>query len=382
MAVREFTVAVPDDVLADLRERLARTRWPAPETVQDWTQGIPLARVQELCHYWAHDYDWRARERSLNRYPHFMVDIEGMDVHCVHARSPHEGATPLILTHGWPGSFVEYLDLVEDLTQPPSGRADEAFHVVVPSLPGYAFSSQPTHTGWGISRIARLWADLMSELGYERFGAAGSDWGTSISASLGQQFPERIVALGLIPPLAPPDPATFDDLTPWERSALADLERANATGSAYSAMHTTRPQTTGYALVDSPAALCAWIGEKFWAWSDHDGDLYDVIERDRVLDNLMLYWVRATGASSARLYWESFDEIHAIFTDVVTDTIDVPVGASIFPRETPRISRRWAQKRFSDIVQWREHDRGGHFAAMENPAAVVADLRSLFTGRR
>jgi pimeloyl-ACP methyl ester carboxylesterase len=378
VTIRDFTIDVDEATILDLRDRLHRTRWPQPEPVSNWSQGIPLKHVRDLCRYWADDYDWSARQTKLNSYPQVRVDLDGLAIHCVHLRSPHENATPLILTHGWPGSFVEYLGLAYDLTRPASARAADAFHVVIPSLPGYGFSSQPLEPGWGVSRIARLWADLMSELGYARFGAVGSDWGTSISSSLGAQFPDRVIALALIPPLAAPDPATYSTLTAAESKALSDLERVIAEDSAYSAMHTTRPQTTGYALVDSPAALCAWLTEKFWQWTDHDGDLYSVIDRDRVLDNLMIYWVTQTGASSVRLYWESFSEIHAIFSDAVVDTIDVPVGALIFPREVPRISKRWAERRFSNILQWREHSRGGHFAAMEQPHRVVGDIRDLF----
>ena len=380
--VRPFTIHVDDGVFDDLRRRVEQARWPSPETVDDWSQGIPLATTRELCEYWAHDYNWREREKALNTYPQQLVRLGDLDIHCVHARSPHPEATPLVLTHGWPGSFVEYLGLVDELTNPASGRAEDAFHVVLPSLPGYAFSSQPEAIGVGIGHIARLWAELMSLLGYDRFGAGGSDWGTSVSASLGHQFPERVLGLCLIPPLAAPDPSTFGDLIPAEQAALDDLARTNATGSAYSAMHATRPQTAGYGLVDSPVALCAWILEKFWSWSDHDGDLYEVIDRDRILDNLTIYWVTATGASSARLYWESFEEIHRIFNEGEPDRIVVPVAASIFPREIPRVSRRWAERRFPDIVQWREHDRGGHFAALERPDVLVDDLRTFFKDLR
>lgn len=380
--VREFAIDVEDAVLDDLRRRLEQTRWPRAETVDDWTQGIPLAVTRDLCGYWATGYRWREREAQLNTHPQFLVRLDGLDVHCVHVRSPHAEATPLVLTHGWPGSFVEYLGLVDELARPSSGRPEDAFHVVVPSLPGYGFSAQPDSPGWGVRRIARLWADLMTALGYDRFGAAGSDWGTSVTASLGEQFPDRLIGLCLVPPLAAPDPSTLDELTPQEEAALADLAAANATGSAYSAMHTTRPQTTAYGLVDSPVALCAWILEKFWSWTDHDGDLYEVIDRDRILDNLTVYWVTATGGSSVRLYWESFEEIHRIFNDDVPTAIEVPVAASLFPREVPRVSRRWAQRRFPHIVQWREHPKGGHFAALEQPDVLVADLRGFFAGLR
>ncbi|MDH2413885.1 epoxide hydrolase [Nocardioides sp. CER19] len=382
LTVREFAIHVDDEVLEDLRSRLTRARWPTAETVGDGSQGTPLATTRALCDYWATDYDWRERERLLNFYRHCLVRIDGLDIHCVHVRSPHPEATPVVLTHGWPGSFVEYLRVADELANPASGRPEDAFHVVIPSLPGYGFSSQPPTPGWGVERIARAWADLMAAHGYARFGAAGSDWGTSVSAVLGQLFPERLIGLCLIPPLAAPDRATFDDLTDAEEAALRDLATANATGSAYSAMHSTRPQTAGYGLVDSPVALCAWILEKFWAWADHDGDLYDVIDRDRILDDLMIYWMTATGASSLRLYWESFEEIHRIFNDEVPDLVDVPVAASIFPHEVPRTSRRWAERRFPRIVQWREHDRGGHFAALERPLVVADDIRSLFGALR
>lgn len=380
--VRSFTIRVDDEVLDDLRRRLRRARWPRPETVDDWSQGIPLTVTQELCDYWASGYDWRTRERWLNSHPQVLVRLDGLDIHCVHVRSRHRDATPVVLTHGWPGSFVEYVGLVGDLVEPASGRPEDAFHVVIPSLPGYGFSSQPDTTGWGVGRIARLWADLMTALGYQRFGAVGSDWGTSVSASLGEQFPDRLLGLCLVPPLAAPDPTTFDDLTAAERAALDDLAAANATGSAYSAMHTTRPQTVAYGLTDSPVALCAWILEKFWSWTDHDGDLYEVIDRDRILDDLTIYWATATGGSSARLYWESFEEVHRIFNEDVPAVIDVPVAASIFPREVPRVSRRWAERRFPNIVQWREHHRGGHFAALEQPRALVEDIRSFFARAR
>ena len=377
--VREFSIHLEDAVLGDLRQRLTQTRWPDPQTVSDWSQGIPLATVRELCGYWGNHYRWRDREQALNVHQQVMVHLDGLDIHCVHARSPHREATPLVLTHGWPGSFVEYLGLVDELTTPASGRPEDAFHVVLPSLPGYGFSTRPETTGVGVARIAKLWAGVMTSLGYERFGAGGSDWGTSVSAALGQQCPDRVLGLCLIPPLAAPDRSTFGDLTAAERSALDDLSTANATGSAYAAMHTTRPQTAGYALVDSPVALCAWMLEKFWSWTDHDGDLYDVIDRDTVLDMVMIYWATATGASSLRLYWESFEEINRIFNENVADLIEVPVSASIFPREVPRVSRRWAERRFPHIVQWREHERGGHFAALEQPRAVVDDIRDFFS---
>jgi pimeloyl-ACP methyl ester carboxylesterase len=378
--VRPFTIQVPEADLADLKSRLARTRWSERETVDDWSQGLPLRVAQEMCAYWEHEYDWRARERQLNSFPQFTTDIDGLAVHFVYLKSANPGAIPIVLTHGWPGSFVEYLKVIGPLVDPVAhgGAVEDSFDVVIPSLPGYAFSGKPTVAGWGVARVARAWAALMSELGYERFAAAGSDWGTSVSASLGIQFPERVIGLHLIPPLVAPDPSTFDSLTPSERAAIDDLARTNAAEAGYSAEHSTKPQTIGYALVDSPAALCSWVLEKFWSWSDNRGDLHSVIGRDEFLDNLMMYWIPGTGASSVRMYWESFPEIFAIFSSEVVDQVTVPVGASIFPQENPRVSERWAARRFTDIRQWHELERGGHFPALEQPSVVVAELASFF----
>lgn len=377
-AIEPFHLAVPDADLDDLRERLRRTRWPDPETVGDWSQGIPLAYVRELCAHWADGYDWRATEAELNGWSQWRTTIDGLAIHFLHVRSPHAQALPLILTHGWPGSVVEFLDVIGPLTDPTAhgGDAADAFHVVVPSLPGYGFSGKPSAPGWGVERIARAWAALMARLGYDRYGAQGSDWGTSVTASLGQQDAAHLAGIHLVPPLAPPDPATLDDLTPRERAALDDL--ADESGGAYAKLHATRPQTIGYGLVDSPAALCAWVAEKLWAWTDHDGRLEDVVARDRLLDNLMLYWLPGTGASSARLYWESFAQVERWFTRAVEDTVGVPAGCSIFPAENPRPSRRWAARRFTDIRHWSELDRGGHFAALEQPELLVGELRSFF----
>jgi epoxide hydrolase len=382
--VRPFRIAIDDDVLTDLRDRLHRTRWPEPATEPGWAQGPPLEYVRDLCRYWADGYDWRATEQRLNRHPQFHTDVDGLDIHFLHVRSPHPAATPLILTHGWPGSVVEFEKAIGPLTDPTAhgGTAADAFHVVCPSLPGYGFSAKPAATGWTVRRIADAWAEIMTRLGYDRFGAQGHDWGTSVSTELGKRHPDRVIGLHLVPPLVAPDPDTFGDLTDAERAAIADLERSGDSGDGYSLMHSTRPQTIGYALADSPAALCAWIVEKLQAWTDCDGDLATVLTRDEVLDNLMLYWLPGTGASSARLYRESFAEVRAVFRTGSTDTVDVPTGASVFPRENPRPSRRWAAKRFRDIRYWNEPPRGGHFAAFEQPALFVAEVRACFRAFR
>jgi pimeloyl-ACP methyl ester carboxylesterase len=375
-----FRIEVPEGELRDLRERLTRTRWPEPATVTDWSQGMPLSYARELCGYWAEGYDWRATEARLNALPQFRTLIDGLRIHFLHVRSPHPDALPLVITHGWPGSIVEFLKVIGPLTDPVAhgGEVGDAFDVVCPAPPGYGFSDKPSERGWNVQRIAVAWAALMAELGYERYGAQGSDWGTSISTVLAQQDPDHVVGIHLTPPLAPPDPATFDDLSDRERAALATIEHSGEWDSGYSREHATRPQTIGYGLVDSPAALCAWIIEKFWAWTDCDGHPENVLTRDELLDNLMFYWLPGTGASSARLYWESIRQVNEWITGRADDAITVPTGCSIFPKELQRPSRRWAEKRFLDIRYWNEPDKGGHFAAFEQPGLFVDEVRAFF----
>lgn len=376
--IEPFVIGVDRAALNDLRDRLRRTRWPERETVGDWSQGVPRGYLQDLCGYWADRYDWRAAAARLNQIPQFMTRIDGLDIHFLHVRSPHPGAVPLLMTHGWPGSFLEFERTLGPLSDPSGhgGDAAGAFHVVVPSLPGYGFSGKPATTGWDVHRIARAWAGLMTRLGYKQFLAQGSDWGTSVSTSLALQVPGRLLGIHLVPPLAPPDHAATD-LTGRERAALADLDERTRTGSGYSAEHATRPQTIGYSLLDSPAGLCAWIVEKLWAWTDHPGDLSQVLTADQVLDNITLYWLTRTGASSARLYWESIAQVTQWFTTAAGDTVTVPAGCSVFPKEVPRPSRRWAQRRFTNIVHWNEPPRGGHFAAWEQPAIFIDEVRAV-----
>jgi len=379
-AVRSFQIDVAESELEELKLRLRHTRWPEPETVGDWSQGVPLSYLRELCDYWCEEYDWRATERRLNAIPQFETTIDGVDIHFIHVRSPHDDAIPLVLTHGWPGSIIEFLNVISPLTEPTQhgGSQADAFHVVCPSLPGYGFSGKPTEPGWGIERIADAWSELMTRLGYRRFGAQGSDWGTSISTRLGQTNPDRIIGIHLTPPLAPPDPSTLDSLTDREREALATIEHSATWDSGYSQQHATRPQTIGYALVDSPAALAAWIVEKFNAWTDNDGDLEGVVSRNELLDNLMLYWLPRTGASSVRLYWQSMSQVTEWISGTVMDRVVVPTGCSIFPKELQRPSRRWAERRFFDIRYWSEPPRGGHFAALEQPELFVDEVRAFF----
>ncbi|MEV4497102.1 epoxide hydrolase family protein [Micromonospora arborensis] len=375
--VQPYRVHVPDSELADLRDRLARTRWPEAATAPGWAHGIPLHEVQSLCGYWAEAYDWRAAEARLNAVPQYLVNVNGLTIHVLHARSPHPGAMPLVLTHGWPGSVLELVDLIMPLTDPLScgGTAEDAFDVVIPSLPGYGFSAKPVHPGWGIERIAATWAEIMAALGYTRYGAAGSDWGTSISSTIGVLDGEHVAGIHLVPPLVGPDPTAPDDLTDAEREALAQLHERGRSSSAYSEAHRTAPQTVGYALLDSPAGLCAWMAEKLLSWTDPNGH---GLTRDQVLDQVTLYWLTGSAASSARLYAESIDRVSGWISGENAAQVRVPVGASIFPAEVPRPSRRWTTRRYPDLRYWKEHDRGGHFPALEVPELLIADLRAFF----
>jgi pimeloyl-ACP methyl ester carboxylesterase len=372
-AIRPFTVEISPDAVTDLRDRLARTRWPNPEPVADWSQGIPLAYTMELCHYWQADYDFATAQQRLNTYPQFLTEIDGLDIHFLHVRSPEPNALPLVLTHGWPGSIVEFLNVIKPLTDPAAhgGDAADAFHVVCPSLPGYGWSGKPAEAGWGVDHIAQAWIALMARLGYDRYGAQGGDWGSMVTASVGRQDPDHVAGIHLNMPVARPDQDTFGDLTALEQQTLQDMARHREQGTGYSKQQTTRPQTLGYGLADSPAGQCAWIVEKFHEWTDCNGHPENAVARDALLDNVLVYWLTNSGASSARLYWESF-------TRGNMDEIGVPMGASIFPKEIVRMSRRWAAQRFTDIRYWNELDRGGHFAALEQPELFVDEVRAFF----
>ncbi|NMI02200.1 alpha/beta fold hydrolase [Pseudonocardia acidicola] len=372
--MRTFRVDIPQSDLDDLRDRLSRTRWPEPSTVDGWAQGVPLGFAQELCRYWAQEYDWRRCEAEINAVPQFVTGLDGggddtVDVHVLHARSPHSDALPLLLTHGWPGSIVEFLDVVEALTNP-ADPAD-AFHVVCPSLPGYGFSGKPARPGWGVERIATAWAQLMDRLGYTRYGAQGGDWGSMVTAALGTGDPEHVAGIHLTMPLAPRPDDDDRPLTEAEQQAAADRQQFLRLGTGYSAEQSTRPQTLGYGLLDSPAAQCAWIVEKFWDWTDCAGDPENVISRDRLLDNVMLYWLPGTGASSARLYWESYASRRL-------DTVEVPTGVTLFPKELVRLPRHWLERRFVNLQHFATPDTGGHFASLEQPEVFVDELRTFF----
>ncbi len=371
--ITPFVVQIDEEVLEDLRSRLSRARWPEAEPVGDWSQGVPRAYLEPLCRHWAQGYDWRSREQRLNRFPQYRTEIDGLGIHFIHVASRVEGALPLVLTHGWPGSIVEFLDVIGPLTDPGAHGGDpaDAFSVVCPSLPGYGFSDKPVETGWGVERIARAWAVLMERLGYDRYGAQGGDWGSAITAALANEDPEHVAGIHLNMVTVFPNAEDLAELTDAEMSAIGSMEHYQRWDSGYSTQQSTRPQTIGYALVDSPVGQCAWILEKFWSWTDTGGDPVAVLGADRILDNVMLYWLPATAASSGRLYWESF-------RNFVGGTVSAPMGASIFPKEIFRPSRRWAERRFSDIRHWHELEIGGHFAAFEQPEVFVEEVRTFF----
>jgi pimeloyl-ACP methyl ester carboxylesterase len=378
--IKPFRVEIDEAELVDLRERLARTRWPDRGVVDDWAHGIPLAYVQELCRYWAEEYDWRRAEARLNQHPGFRTEIDGLAIHFLHVRSPHEGALPLVMTHGWPGSVVEFLKVIGPLTDPPAhgGAARDAFHLVLPSLPGYGFSDKPTEPGWGVARIADAWAELMARLGYGSYGAQGGDWGAFVTMSLSQQDTAHLVGIHLSTAIASPKALmALRELTESEQESLSDLSDFTTWEAGYSKQQSTRPQTLGYGLVDSPAAQAAWIVEKFYAWSDCDGHPENAFTRDELLDNVMMYWLPGTGASSARLYRENFKGVTGTF-----EPVNAPTGYSVFPKEVARLSRRWAETRYTDLRYYNVVDRGGHFAAFEQPMLFVDEVRAAFRHMR
>jgi pimeloyl-ACP methyl ester carboxylesterase len=373
-AIEPFTTPVDAAALADLADRLARTRWPGAEVVDDWSQGVPRAELEVLCRYWADGYDWPARAALLDRHPQFRTTVDGLGIHFVHVRSPEAGALPLVMTHGWPGSMVEFQEVIGPLADPAAhgGDAADAFHVVCPSLPGYGWSDAPAEPGWGPGRIAGAWAALMARLGYDRYGAQGGDWGSMITAAVGTLDPDHVVGVHLNMPVVLPD---SDPETPAERAIVDDLGRFRKVESGYQKQQSTRPQTVGYGLVDSPVAQAAWIVEKLWSWSDNGGDLHACYTDDQILDNVMLYWLPATGASSARLYWEVAQR-----PELAVPT--VPVGCSVFPKEIYRTSLRWADAFYPDLHYFHEVDRGGHFAAFEQPGLFVDEVRACFRDLR
>lgn len=372
-AIQPFTLAIPDSQLADLNARIDLTRWPEKETVDDWSQGTPLAALQELVAYWRSGYDWRRCEARLNALGQFTTEIDGLHIHFIHVRSPHKGALPLIMTHGWPGSVIEFMDVIDALTDPEDPA--QAFDLVLPSLPGFGFSGKPGATGWGVEKIGRAWGELMARLGYDRWVAQGGDWGSAVTTAIGVQKVAGCAGIHLNMPIGRPLPEDLQNPTPAELKALGALQHYQEWDSGYSTQQRTRPQTVGYGLVDSPVGLAGWIFEKMWAWTDNAGSPFDALSRDQILDNIMLYWLPANGASSARLYWESFGSF-------APQQIELPVAVSAFPKEILPTPRKWAERNYRNLVHWGDMEKGGHFAAWEQPLAFVSELRAAFAKLR
>jgi microsomal epoxide hydrolase len=374
-AVAPFEIAVPQSVLDDLQERLARTRWPDQIEGTGWDYGTELAYLKELCAYWQDGYDWRKQEGALNSWPQFTTEIDGQNLHFIHARSKHGNALPLLITHGWPGSIVEFQKILPMLTDPEAhgGRAEDAFHVVAPSMPGYGFSGPTNERGWDTQRIAEAEIELMKRLGYERYAAQGGDWGAIVTVQVGRLDPEHCVGihLNMIMALPPEKPAELD-ATEKERLAYANDFQAEGTG--YQAIQGTKPQTLAYGLTDSPTGLAGWIVEKFRAWGDTHGDVESVFSKDELLTNIMVYWVTGTINSSMRLYYEMRKSGRAGFTQ---GRVDVPTGCASFPKELYNAPREWAERHYN-VTHYERFAEGGHFAAMEQPALLAADMRKFF----
>lgn len=375
--IEPFYLAIPETELLDLRARLERTRWPDRETVGDWSQGVPLAQAKALIAHWRDHYDWRRCEARLNALGQFTTEIDGLSIHFLHIRSQHADAMPMLLSHGWPGSVIEFLKVIGPLTDPTAhgGRAEDAFHLVIPSLPGFGFSGKPTGTGWGVAKIAAAWATLMARLGYRRYVAQGGDWGAVVTTQMGRLQPVGLAAIHVNLPIVLPAKleGPFSDS---EAAMLAALQAYERWDGGYSKQQSTRPQTLGYALADSPAGQALWIYEKFWKWMDCSGEPLSVLSAGESLDNIMLYWLSNSGASSARLYWESYEGAFAAVP------LQLPVGCSVFAKEIYRAPRSWAEACMPQLIHWNELDRGGHFAAFEQPALFVDELRSCFRGLR
>jgi pimeloyl-ACP methyl ester carboxylesterase len=387
--IRSFRVSVPGEELADLRRRIAAMRWPSRELVADRSQGVQLATVQQLARYWATDYDWRRCEASLNALPQFKTDIDGVSIHFIHVKSPHADALPLIITHGWPGSVIELLGVVGPLTDPTAhgGRAEDAFDLVLPSIPGYGFSGEPAEIGWNPGRVAQAWAELMRRLGYTRYVAQGGDVGASVTDAMGRQAPAGLAGIHMNLLVTALGGGAMPADTEQERAALEQTKTFRATGFGYFLEQATRPQTIGYALLDSPLALAAWM-------LDHDTDAYYKISRafvegqpsggltrDHILDNITTYWLTGTGASSARSYWES-GRAQALAAGQAPPGVSLPVGFTTFPDEIFAAPRSWVELGYPHLTSFHEADRGGHFAAWEEPGLFTTEIQAAFRSLR
>lgn len=371
--LRAFQLNISTEELASLRTRLRSTRWPEAETVDDWSQGIPLSYHREFCEYWANEYDWLATQARLNQFPQYITNLYGLDIHFIHVQSPHDTARPLLLTHGWPGSIVEFHKVIAPLTDPTryGGSPEDACHVVCPSLPGYGFSTKPEAPGWNVAKIALAWDELMARLGYDCYYAQGGDWGAGVTITIGIQNRGRCRGIHINMPTAGPTKDALANPTASDQETLDRIEYFQRWGAGYHKLQSTRPQTLGYGLADSPAGQSAWILEKFFEWTDCDGHPENIFSRDELIDNIMFYWLTNSGASSARLYWETFQPANA---GTRPDKVKLPVGVSRFPKEIMAGPRPWSERAFENIVYWNEVEKGGHFAAFEQPELFVQEL--------
>ena len=374
--IKPYKIKISNEDLEDLKGRLSSTRWPEKETVEDWSQGVPLSYIKEVHDYWINEYDWRSREEYYNSFPQFITDIESIDIHFIHIKSKHEEARPLIMTHGWPGSIVEFHKVINSLVDPVSygGKAEDAFHLVCPTLPGYGFSGKPTQTGTGVERIAELWDLLMNKIGYSEYFAQGGDWGSAITIAIGKQNKGSCKGLHVNMPFAPPTKEALENPSERDKIAFEGLNYYQEWGSGYSKQQSTRPQTLGYGLVDSPIGQASWIIEKFYEWTDCDGHPENIFTKEELLDNVMFYWLTKSASSSARLYWESFGS----FGGNPEEKLEIPIGCSIFPKEISRTPRTWAEQVYSNIAYWNELEKGGHFAAFEQPQIFLNEIRKSF----
>ncbi|MBD3885214.1 epoxide hydrolase [Phormidium tenue FACHB-886] len=393
-AIRPFRVQVPQAEIDDLRRRIKATRWSDQETVSDQSQGVQLATMQELVRYWGTEYDWRKAEAKLNALPQFVTNIDGLDIHFIHVRSKHPNALPLLVTHGWPGSVIEQLKIIDPLTDPTSygGRPEDAFDLVIPSIPGYGFSGKPTSTGWDPDHIARTWAELMQRLGYTRYVAQGGDWGSPITSAMARQAPTGLLGIHInLPATIPPDVATVlasggpapADLSEKERAAFDSLDTFNKKDRAYALIMGTRPQTIGYGLTDSPTGLAAWLlgHPGFAQWTSSGGDSEKSPTKDEVLDDITLYWLTNSAVSSARLYWENKTSLLNA-TAQKTDEISLPVSITVFPGEIYQAPETWARRAYRNLIYFHEADQGGHFAAWEQPQLFSEEIRAAFRSLR
>ena len=372
--ISPFVISISDEQIIDLKNRIANTRWPDAETTSGWNQGVPRTYIKELVQYWGEQYDQQRLANRLNAFDNFKTNLLGLNIHFMHIKSSNPNARPLLLTHGWPGSVVEFLKVIGPLTEPQEhgGTADDAFHLVIPSLPGYGFSDKPQATGWGVEKIADAWSTLMARLGYSQYFAQGGDWGSVITSYIARQDPEHCLGIHINMGIVAPDP-NAENLTANELSIMAGWKYYQDWDSGYSKQQATRPQTLGYGLVDSPSGQAAWIVEKFYQWMDCGGHPENIVSRDELLDNIMVYWLTGSGASSARLYWESFGG-----GEGREQPVSIPMGATISAKDIFRTSERFASRVFTNIVYWKDKEEGGHFAAFEQPNAFVSELRECF----